>query len=86
MTETALITGASSGIGEQFARQLADRGFDLVLVARRTERLETLAGDLPTTAHVVACDLADQAASLPGSARTAASGRSTRAATPRWCA
>jgi uncharacterized protein len=62
--ETALVTGASSGIGEQFARQLSARGHELVLVARRRERLEQLAGELPGTAHVVPCDLATESASL----------------------
>jgi short-subunit dehydrogenase len=42
----AAVTGASSGIGESFARILASQGFDLVITARRKERLESLASEL----------------------------------------
>jgi uncharacterized protein len=66
MAQTALVTGASSGIGEEFARQLAARGYDLILVARREDRLEQLAQEIRTTAHVVPCDLVNEADKLKG--------------------
>jgi short-subunit dehydrogenase len=66
MSEVALVTGASAGIGEQFAKQLSQRGYEVILVARRVDRLEQLASQLPGQAHVVACDLTNDAASLKG--------------------
>ena len=58
----AVITGASSGIGAEIARELSGRGHELVLVARSADRLQSLADELPTTAHVVPADLTDRAA------------------------
>jgi short-subunit dehydrogenase len=49
---TAVITGASSGLGVVFAERLAQRGYDLILIARRGERLETLAKKLREGYHV----------------------------------
>jgi len=58
MTHTALITGASSGIGADLARLFARDGYDLVLVARREEKLRELAKELGVTSTVIVADLA----------------------------
>ena len=55
----ALITGASSGLGEEFAKQLSEQGYDLIIVARRKERLDILKKDLSTNVQVVDLDLSD---------------------------
>jgi NAD(P)-dependent dehydrogenase (short-subunit alcohol dehydrogenase family) len=65
----ALVTGASSGLGEQFARTLARAGAGVVLAARRIERLKTLRAEIEADggdAHVVGLDVTD-----PGSIRAA---------------
>ncbi len=63
--KTVVITGASSGIGEATARQFAAAGAEVVLVARRTEELERVAGEIRSaggTAATFTCDLSDRAA------------------------
>ncbi|WP_328784785.1 SDR family oxidoreductase [Streptomyces canus] len=63
--KTAVVTGASAGLGSAYAQRLADRGYDLILVARNAARLETLASDIRSrtgrAVDVVAADLTDAA-------------------------
>jgi short-subunit dehydrogenase len=70
---TALITGPTSGIGHEFARQLAGRGHDLVLVARNRERLDEVAAALTreyaVAVEVLPADLADRTQLLTVEAR-----------------
>jgi short-subunit dehydrogenase len=65
--KTAIVTGASSGIGEHVARLLAARGYDLVVVARRLPRLEKLKGEIEA-AHGVAVTPMQADLSEPGAA------------------
>src|SRR5438128_1530384 len=63
-----LITGASSGIGQEFARRFAQRGHDLVLVARRVDRIEQLAEKLSQQHHITATPLAADLMTVEGRA------------------
>ena len=69
----AVITGASSGLGAAFARKLAARGYDLLLVARREDRLQAIAHEIGEQYHVqteiLVADLTDDAALAVAAAR-----------------
>ncbi len=67
--QTTIVTGASSGIGVEFAREFARRGSDVVLVARRLDRLEKLAAEL-AAAHGIQATAIPLDLSLPGAGRT----------------
>ncbi|GJF15996.1 short-chain type dehydrogenase/reductase [Mycolicibacterium cyprinidarum] len=59
VTGAVLVTGASSGIGEEIAREFTRRGYRVILVARRADRLRALADSLGGSARVLPADLAD---------------------------
>lgn len=56
----ACITGASSGIGMEFAKRLSRMGYELILVSRNTKALKKLAGTLPCRRKIISCDLSDE--------------------------
>ena len=74
MRPVTLITGASAGLGVEFARQCAARGEELALVARRRDRLEALAAELGTAVHVFVADLSLEGAAASLIAELAAEG------------
>lgn len=72
---TAVVTGASAGIGAELSRELSRRGHHVTLVARSVDRLEALAAELANGADVVVADLADRAQRASLLDRVAANGR-----------
>lgn len=69
-SRTLMITGASSGIGEATARAAASKGWNVVLLARRKDRLEELAGEIGDQALAVECDVTDRDALNKAVAKT----------------
>ena len=64
LMKSAMVTGASSGIGEAYARLLASLGYDLIIIARRKDRLEAIAGEIErdcgVSVSVMQCDLCNE--------------------------
>ena len=60
MKKYAVVTGASSGIGAEFAKFLSGMGYDLILVARREDKLVSLSKKLKTDSVIIRCDLSDK--------------------------
>ena len=56
----ALVTGASSGIGENISYELSKRGYDIILVARDKDNLERVAKKIKTNTKIIVCDLSDE--------------------------
>ena len=73
-SSVTLITGASAGLGVEFARQCAARGEALVLVARRRDRLEEVAAEIGGNAHILVADLAKAGAAASLISEIAAEG------------
>lgn len=60
----ACITGASSGIGKEFAIQLSELGYNLILISRHPKEIKKYAAKLPTKCKIISCDLSDEASCI----------------------